>query len=209
MILDSSVFIIEPLRQMTYISLEKEFSKRLFKDVLDDLFQYFSEIKEERTIYDVESAFAYIEKKYRGHWEDLTIEEADKIVKTIEKSTKNFIKKNKEKINLISDNKKTKKIAPYWIYNFDIAIKILLETIKMDRRRSFQLRRKSKYAMKTFSKNFEIIMQAVFLVLFRITEQIFMIINEQEFDLDKEIDLLIRDTVYLKNIKRIYRIYRI
>ncbi|MFX1392648.1 MAG: hypothetical protein ACFFAH_03655 [Promethearchaeota archaeon] len=191
---------------MTNIKVGRHISDSDFGDLIILLSEYFKKIKEHRTIDDVERAIEYLKEKLDLYKYDvLKDEEIEDLINDMKEDVENYFEKNRKNIKYIFRNPIAKKIIPYWISNFDLTIKILVDSLKVleqKRRRIILLKRQSRQTKEYMENKFENILKAVFLVLFRIIEQIFLIIDNKVFNINQEIDLLIRDVVYLKNIQR-------
>lgn len=205
-LIKSTCFIIEPFKCMTNIKVGRHISDSDFGDLIILLSEYFKKIKEHRTIDDVERAIEYLKEKLDLYKYDvLKDEEIEDLINDMKEDVENYFEKNRKNIKYIFRNPIAKKIIPYWISNFDLTIKILVDSLKVleqKRRRIILLKRQSRQTKEYMENKFENILKAVFLVLFRIIEQIFLIIDNKVFNINQEIDLLIRDVVYLKNIQR-------
>lgn len=202
-VLNQNSFFIAPFRKSVDLIVEKRTSDNLFQNILDLLFGYFSEIKEHRTIIDVDNAFEKIDDYL--NLDDL--EEIDE--KTIEEESgklkrelKAFIKNNIEKISLSMNNAKTGFILNYWISNLEIAFEVLEDSLKEFKRKHRFLSGKSSREKDFLKRKLDGIHKALFLVFFRIMEQIYMISEDKKFIPDNEINYLIEDVVYLENIAR-------
>lgn len=194
-----------PFRKMISLGTNRKIPRNLFNSIFFDLFEYFAENKTERSVEDVKFIFKSLTKKYRREIKILTDSDKEELREEMEKQGENFIEKHKEQINTLEDNSYIREMTPYWIYNFGLALSILSETLDKERRVSFHEGRRSLTSTRERGTLFERIIYASFLVLYRILEQNYLLMTNQEFDKDKEIDLLIKDVVQLKNITRMIR----
>lgn len=200
-------FIKNPLEDIITFGLKKELSPEFFEVIFQELIDYFKNVKRYRTIDHAKEILMDIKEKYDHNLESLLEKDPQDFLQEIEKSSTNFIEKNKEHINNLARNEKTKEIFSYWIFNYDIIIKSLKNAIKKEIKRQIMYRRNSRFRMSRINTNLESVCYAIFLPLFRIMEQIQMIINGEEMDIDEEIECLIEDVVYMKNVIRKYKIY--
>lgn len=113
-----------------------------------------------------------------------------------------YIKKYSDKIEELYINDTTEPLIMHWILSLDEAMNLLFEFIEEVEKRKIIMRRKYGDYISKFNDTLMIIMKAVFLVLYRIVEQNYFIINEKELDIDEAINLLIEDIVYLDNIEK-------
>jgi len=202
-ILDNSDFIIDPFRKFSDIIIEKRTSEEIFELVLNELLSYFKDIKEHRSIYDVDEVIKKINKDLYG--KDLEVIDKDSIEEETERildSLENLIEKNSEKIEKTIQNPLMEKMMNYWISNLAIIVEILSESLRAFKIKERWLKRMSDRIKHHLLNKLLDLFKAIFLVLFRIVEQIYMIYNGQEFDPDDEINFLIEDVVYLENIHR-------
>ncbi len=187
---------------MLSLSLERSIPPYTFENIFIFIFNYFQEIEENRTVDHVSDLFSKIKDKYSSELDTLSEGDLDSLQTTIMVNINNFIDKNNSKINELAKNPKTEKILPYWIYNLSITIDLLSKALERDFRYISHLKRVSKRFNKAKGEQFENIIFAAFLVFYRILEQNYLLMETHHFDLDRQIDLLIDDVVYLKNIYR-------
>lgn len=196
-------FVIEPLHSISDIIIKKRIPDGIFQDILDSLFEYFSQFKEQRTVNDVDNAIEFVEKKLSLNdldsiKKELIGEESEKVMDSLE----NFFKKNIEKIERVGKNQIAKKMLTYWISNIDITLNNFAKAIRMYNAKMRRISRISNRVREVLYKKFEELLKALFLVFFRILEQINMIDKNEVFDVETEINLLISDVVYFENIQR-------
>jgi len=198
---------------MTNIKIKREISENIFEPILASLFQYFQEIKEHRTIRDVDNAFNEIKDKIDlNDLKSLNDDDIEEQIEEVKTYADDLYIKNRENIELTFKNPKAKNFITYWISNLDLTLNILHDSIKIlkkQKKRQIFIQRQSKRAREYFLFKLENIVKAVFLVVFRIVEQIYMIIENKNFDVEQEIDYLIEDVVYLKNIQRISELTKV
>jgi len=205
-ILESTDFIVEPFKQMIILQMGRDVSNNFNELILNPLMEYFGKRKEYRTINDVDKAIEYLIKinNYKNI-KTLDEEELKEELDEIKDSINNYLEKNRENIDRSFSDSKAKIMISYWITNFDSTMNILFDSLDLvtkQKRKIIALKRQSKYTKEYIGLKLMNIIKAVFLVLFRIVEQIHLIINNIDFDAREEIDYLIEDLVYLKNIQR-------
>ncbi len=201
-ILIQNSYFIDQFRKSIDLIVEKR-TYNIFQEILDTLFDYFSEIKEHRTIIDVENAFRKVDdildlNNLEGMDEKSIEEESD----NLKGDLKDFIANNSDKIILSINDAKIGFMSNYWISNLEIAIEVLDEFIKEFNRKKRFLAGKSFRVRDFLEKKLDRIYKGFFLVFFRIIEQIYMISDDKKFIPGNEIDFLIEDVVYLENIAR-------
>jgi len=205
-LIDYTCFIIEPFKNLVNIEVGRRVNDKDFINITKIILEYFEKHKDFRTLKDIDYAIEYLKEKVNlVKYEELKEDKIDEIIEEIKTSIDNYFEKNRNKITLAFKNPKAKRIIPYWISNFDLTIKILFDSLdisKNQKKKIIALKRQSKQTKDYIAKKLEDIFKAIFLVLLRIVEQIFLIIDNKEFDLNREINLLIRDIVYLKNVQR-------
>ena len=191
---------------MVSIQIGRDISNNFEEFILNPLLEFFKNKKEYRTIKDVEEAIEFLaERNDLEQIKQYEEEELREEINNIKDSIDDYLEKNRENIALSFKNPKTKIMMTYWITNFDLAMTILFEALNLvtkQKRKVIVLQRQSKYTKQYIGIRLFNILKAVFLVLFRIVEQIFLIINNEDFNPDQEIDYLVGDVVYLKNIQR-------
>jgi len=202
-ILDQNSFFFAPFHKSIDLIVEKRTPDNLFQEILGALLNFFSEIKQHRTILDVEEAFKKIEEILNlKNLEDLDDESMAEESDILKGDLKDFIANNIEKINLSIDDGQTGFMVNYWISNLEIAFETFGSALKEFRRKYRFLSKKSSRAKDLLKDKLNRIYKALFLVFFRIMEQIYMISENMKFIPDKEISYLIEDVVYLENIVR-------
>jgi len=195
-------FIIGPLHAISDILIDSEIDDENFDSVIIKfLIDYFKDIKENRTIDNVSEVLESLYKIYKfPSIRDYKEYQKDMNIRDFGKKWENFLEENIEEIEELSQDPKTGPFMMSWILNLDEAIRILLEFL--DKCGSKQKYNKRKHTQKDFEDNLSIFLKAVFLVFFRIVEQMYQIINEIPYDIEKEKQFLIEDIVYLDNIQK-------
>ncbi|MGQ4874600.1 MAG: hypothetical protein ACP6IY_11080 [Promethearchaeia archaeon] len=199
--MNQSEFIIKPLHELTDIVNEKKIPSNYFEEILEKLYSYFKNNKEHRTIYNVDEAFEELEPDIRKMEYEI-IQEKEKACERVIEDLKNFTEKYNKEIKDLLNNAKTGFLVNYWIFAIQDSIKIISDFLNKFNRKSRKIDRKSKIIKIYLLDQLTDIFKGFFLVLFRIFEQIHMIVKGEDFIPDKEIDYLIEDLVYLKNLYR-------
>lgn len=202
-ILIQNSYFIDQFRKSIDLIVEKRTDNNIFQEILDTLFDYFSEIKEHRTIIDVENAFKKVDDIFdlnnlEGMDEKLIEEESD----NLKEDLKEFIANNSEKLILSINDAKIGFMINYWISNLEIATEVLDDFFKEFKRKKRFSAAKSFRVRDFLKRKLDRIYKGFFLVFFRIIEQIYMIADDRNFIPENEIDFLIEDVVYLENIAR-------
>lgn len=196
-------YLIAPFRKSIDLIVEKRTSDNIFQDILDLLLSYFSEIKEHRTIMDVDNAFKKIDDYLNlNNLEDIEEKVIAEESEELRGELKDFIANNIENISLSMNNAKTGFMLNYWISNLEIAFEVFENSLKEFRRKNRFLLVKSSRVKDFLKKKLDVIHKALFLVFFRVMEQIYMVSEDKKFIPNDEINYLIEDVVYLENIAR-------
>lgn len=200
---DQNSYLIAPFRKSIDIVVEKRTSDNIFQKILEILFDYFSKIKEHRTIIDVDNAFEKIEEYLDlNNLDEIDEKAIREESRNLKRELKDFLANNIEKINLTMNNAKTGFMINYWISNLEITFEVLEKSLKEFRRKYRFLSGRSSREKEFLKKKLEGIHKAIFLVFFRIIEQIYIISEDKKFIPENEINYLIEDVVYLENIAR-------
>ncbi|MHA1337816.1 MAG: hypothetical protein ACTSPW_19085, partial [Promethearchaeota archaeon] len=137
--------------------------------------------------------------------EDITEEEFKKEFDSLKEFLKDFHKKNIDKADKLLINEHFAYFINAWYFCMNRIFTILSETtraLKNKKKRLLKEKRAFRKTERILEKYLEDLFKAIFLVLFRIVEQIFMISQEESIVFEKEIDYLFEDLVYLENISR-------
>ncbi|MHA1659059.1 MAG: hypothetical protein ACTSUT_08065 [Promethearchaeota archaeon] len=206
--MDNTNFFLKPFHQISNIVLEKQDLKEGFEEIIKILNEYFRKVKEHRTIEDVDIVLELIRKNSKLFQEMSSNERnMQEEVEDMREELKHFIEDNSEGIEDTFYNSEAGPFVLSWILTFDETTQILFNF--MDAWKS-KIRSRRRINNTTIKNNLLMLFKAVFLVLFRIIEQIYMIIGEEPYDLEKEKRYLIEDVVYLDNIQRsiLYDVFR-
>lgn len=200
---EHDIFLLDSFKEFSNIIIEKELSTEGYKQFLNNLLEFFKPIKENRTIYDVDNAMEYLENKIDlKEFKELSRKDIEKESKNIREAMDNLIKQNEDKIKQYFDTPVAKEMINYWIINLDNILTDFRDGLEyfLDSKR--MLMRRSRRGKDFLLRKFMDFLKAVFLAMFRILEQMILIVRDEQIDIDKEISLLISDVVYLSNMKR-------
>ena len=199
---ENSYFII-PFRKSFDLVLQKKTTDNLFQKILQILLNYFKNIKQHRTIQDVNDAIEKVKELLEAmNIKDLTEEEFQEEMKSFKQYLENFLENNLIKIENALINAKFGYLVRAWIYALNELFITFNNVFRMYKRKIRRLHRSSGRIHKTLDQKMENFFKAAFLVLFRIIEQIFLITKGDHFVPEDEIDLLLEDVVYLDNVYR-------
>lgn len=203
---EGSTFLVEPFHQISELVIEKETNKEIIMEAFLILHDYFNDDKKKyRTISDVDRVMKIINDKITRRYpesEFFTEEEKEEQSQLFIDSFGNFIENNKDNINRTFEKNQFEVFISHWIMNLDTSLEIFAESFELFLSKKNKIARLSSRAVETlFGRIFDLI-KSIFLVLFRIAEQIFMIFNNEPFNIENEIDYLLNDIVYLENIQR-------
>lgn len=191
---------------MVKMQIDGIVSNNFFESFMTPLVEYFKDKKEYRTLRDVDNAFKFlVEKGYFKSTKSLDAEELKEEFDIVKESVEGYLENNSDKITATFKNLKARGLMTYWITNFDMAMNVLfasMDAIKNQRRAVILWQRQTTVTKNLLGERFLNITKAIFLVLFRIVEQIILISKDEPLDIDKEIEYLVNDLVYLKNIQR-------
>lgn len=202
---EEDVFLVEPFRQISELVIEKETDDTFVMKSFEILYNYFNDKKEYRTLSDVERVMKSINdvvtKKF-PEFDFFSGEKKEEQSKIFIDSFKNFIEENEENINRAHEKKRFEPFLSHWIMNLNTSLEIFDESFELFIAKKHKILRSSSRAVeKLFDSVFDLV-KAIFLVFFRIAEQIYMISNDVDFVVEEEIDYLLDDIVYLENIQR-------
>jgi len=200
---EHNIFLLDSFKEFSNIIIEKELSTEGYKQFINNLLEFFKPIKENRTIYDVDKAMEYLEKRIDlKEFKELSRKDIESESKNIREAMNDLIKQNEDKIKQYFDTPVAKEMINYWIINLDNILTDFRDGLDyfLDSKR--MLMRRSRRGKDFLLRKFMDFMKAVFLAMFRILEQMFLIVRDEQIDIDKEISLLISDVVYLSNMKR-------
>ncbi|MBY9007371.1 MAG: hypothetical protein KGD63_11505 [Candidatus Lokiarchaeota archaeon] len=201
--LDQNSYFTAPFHKITDLVLERYTTDNIFQEMLNFLFLYFKTIKRHRTINDVDKVFEYLDEFLESyHLEDIGRKEIEAESEKLKEDIDCFIKNNFERIEQTLNDAKSSILANIWISNIRTTFTVFAESLKAFKRKIRRLSRRSKRARDTIEDRLSDLHKAIFLVLFRIVEQIYMIANNDPFIPENEIEFLIEDIVYLENIAR-------
>ena len=202
---EEDIFLVEPFRQISELVIEKETDDTFVMEAFEILYNYFNDKKEYRTISDVDRVMKSINDVITKKFPDFDFSSEEKKEEQSQMfidSFKNFVEKNEENINRTYEEKRFEPFLSHWIMNLNTSLEIFDETFELFIAKKHKILRSSSRAVeKLFDRVFDLV-KAIFLVFFRIAEQIYMISNDIDLDVEKEIDYLLDDIVYLENIQR-------
>lgn len=202
---EESSFLIKPFQEISEIVIEKEASEKIFGEIFMILYDFFSDKKEFRTILDVDKIMKkindWIARKYPEYdfFEDEKKEEYSRIFLD---TFSHFINRNQAEINEVFKDEKYQPFLSNWIMNLETSIEAFSESFDLFIAKKNIIIRKSTRAVDGLISHLFDFIKALFLVLYRIVEQIYMISENITFSQEDEIDYLINDIVYLENIQR-------
>lgn len=201
----SDFFLVKPFSQISELVIESKTKPNLIEIILQGLYDFFQDKKEFRTISDVDRVLKLLdpiiqEEGYK--LESFTEEEKEEQSREIIETFGGFIDENQEDIEKTSLNPDFEPFLSHWILNLDTSMKIFSETFEMFEIKKRRMERFSKRGLQKLFDRLMDLMKALFLVLYRITEQIFILIKKLPYTLEDELDYLLNDIVYLENIQR-------
>ena len=199
-------YFIEPVQRISKILIARDTPEPFFEIIFKKMFEYFQEHKYVRTLEDVDEVLNLIN-------EILPSEELEKLTEKklalemdyFRNAAKNFIENNATKIEKVFFKTKARKFLLRWILSYDEALNIFIEFLNRTKARRYLIRRPKEMGWYLYR-----MYQGLFLVLFRITEQIYILSNEFPYDENKEKEALIGDVVYFENLQRnlLYDVFR-
>lgn len=191
-------FFIEPVKSISKVLILKNTPGYFFQNIFDVIFNYLKDYKENRTIEDVKEAFDVATKKLSlDNFEDMNPKKIETEINNLRNSASHFIQDNAQKIEETFYETKAKAFLLRWIFAYDEAMQIFLQFGEKANMRRYLIRR-PKDVMFFYYRLFE----GLFLVLYRIIEQIYMLANNLPIDEKKEKEYLIGDIVYYDNLQR-------
>ncbi len=202
----SDFFLIKPFSQISKLVIEsKTKPKNIIEVILRELYTFFQDKKKYRTISDVDRVLKRLELiiQEEGYkLESLTEEEKEEQSRDIIQDFENFLDEHQEEIEKSFLNPDFEPFLSHWILNLDTSMKIFSETFKMFEIKKRRMERFSKRGIQSLFERLMDLMKALFLVLYRITEQIFILTRNLPCTLEDELDYLLNDIIYLENIQR-------
>lgn len=202
----SDFFLVKPFSQISELVIESKTKPDLIETMLQELYAFFRDKKEFRTISDVDRVLKRLEPiiQEEGYkLESFTEEEKEEQSREIIEGFGGFLDENQEDIEKAYLNPNFEPFLSDWILNLDTSMKIFSETFEMFEIKKRRMERFSKRGLQKLFDRLMDLMKALFLVLYRITEQVFMLIKKLPYTLENELDYLLNDIVYLENIQRI------
>ncbi|KKK41719.1 hypothetical protein LCGC14_1391440 [marine sediment metagenome] len=201
----SDFFLIKPFSQISNLVIERKTKPNIVEVILQELYNFFLDKKEYRTISDVDQVLKILEPIFQEvgyNLESLTDEEKEERSRDIIQEFENFIDMHQEEIEKSCLNPDFEPFLSDWILNLDTSMKIFSETFELFEIKKRRMERFSKRGIKKLFERLMDLMKALFLVLYRITEQIFILLKKLPYTLDDELDYLLNDVIYLENIQR-------
>jgi len=201
----SDFFLVKPFSQISELVIESKTKPNLIEIILQELYNFFQDKKEFRTISDVDRVLKLLDpmiQKEGYKLESFTEEEKEEQSREIINGFGDFIDENQEDIEKSSLNPNFEPFLSHWILNLDTSMKIFSETFEMFEIKKRRMERFSKRGLQKLFDRLMDLMKALFLVLYRITEQIFILIKKLPYTLEDELDYLLNDIIYLENIQR-------
>ena len=201
----SDFFLVKPFSQISELVIESKTQPNLIEIILQELYAFFQDKKEFRTISDVDRVLKRLEPiiQEEGYkHESLTEEEKEEQSRDLIRDFDSFLDVYQEEIEETYLKPDFEPFLSHWILNLDTSMKIFSETFNMF---EIKKRRMERFSKRGFQKLFDRLMdlmKALFLVLYRITEQVFILIKKLPYTLEDELDYLLNDIVYLENIQR-------
>ena len=201
----SDFFLVKPFSQISELVIESKTKPNLIEIILQGLYDFFQDKKEFRTISDVDRVLKLLDpiiQKEGYKLESFTEEEKEEQSREIINGFGDFIDENQEIIEKTSLKPDFEPFLSHWILNLDTSMKIFSETFEMFEIKKRRMERFSKRGLQKLFDRLMDLMKALFLVLYRITEQVFILIKKLPYTLEDELDYLLNDIVYLENIQR-------
>jgi len=201
----SDFFLIKPFSQISELVIESKTKPNVIEIILQELYTFFEDKKEFRSISDVDRVLRHIEPiiKEAGYkLEAFTEEEKEEQSRELIQSLDSFIDVHQKEIEESHLNSDFEPFMSHWILNLYTSMKIFSETFGMFETKKRRMERLSKISFQNLFDRLMDLMKAVFLVLYRITEQIFILTKKLPYTLEDELDYLLNDIVYLENIQR-------
>lgn len=199
----NTTFFISPLKRVTSLVVEKE-AESIFIELISYIFEYFKDIKRHRSIKDVEDVFETLENspilEFLEEIEEKDFEEENS---KLNQELDNLLEIHKDNLIEAVQDERLEEISYYWIFAIESVTKQLKLATKEFKRQLRFIEHKANRAIRRTMNKLEDILKGVFLVLFRITEQIYMISNDDPIEIEKEISYLLEDVVYLENLAHV------
>ena len=202
---EESMFLVEPFNRISELVIEKKTAREFLKTFFDTLYTNFSDNKEYRSISDVDRVMKLVNETLVKQYPDrefLKEEQKEEYTQLFIDTFKNFLDEKDEEIDQMFGKGQFEPFLSHWIMNLDTSLEIIDESFNLFIIKKRKILRSSSRAIERLFDHLFDLIKALFLVLFRIAEQIYMISNGIDFDLEKEIDYLLNDIVYLENIQR-------
>lgn len=201
----SDFFLVKPFSQISELVIESKTKPNLIEIILQELYDFFRDKKEFRTISDVDRVLKLLDPIIQeGGYklESFTEEEKEEQSREIIKGFGDFLDENQEDIEKTYLNPNFEPFLSHWILNLDTSMKIFSETFELFEIKKRRMERFSKRGLQKLFDRLMDLMKALFLVLYRITEQVFILVKKLPYTLEDELDYLLNDIVYLENIQR-------
>lgn len=201
----SDFYLIKPFSQISELVIDSKTKPNFIEVILGELYTFFQDKKEYRTISDVDRVLKRLEPIFQEEGyklEAFTEEEKEEQSRDIIRDFENFLDVYQEEIEETYLNSEFEPFISHWILNLDTSMKIFSETFEMFEIKKRRLERFSKRGFQKLFERLMDLMKALFLVLYRITEQIFILFKKLPYTLEDELDYLLNDIVYLENIQR-------
>ena len=201
----SDFYLIKPFSQISELVIDSKTKPNFIEVILGELYTFFLDKKEYRTISDVDRVLKRLEPIFQEEGYKLksfTEEEKEEQSRDIIRDFENFLDMYEEEIEESYLNPEFEPFISHWILNLDTSMKIFSETFEMFEIKKRRLERFSKRGFQKLFERLMDLMKALFLVLYRITEQIFILTKKLPYTLEDELDYLLNDIVYLENIQR-------
>jgi hypothetical protein len=196
---------VKPFYQISEIVIEKETTENIFNDVFLMLYHFFSDKREFRTVEDVDKIMKkindFITRKY-PEFKFFNDEEREEQIRIYLESFSHFIDQNEGKINNIFKDEQYHPFLSNWIMNLETSLEAFSESFELFISKKNKIIRSSSRAVDGLFNHLFNLIKAIFLVLYRIVEQIYMISEKISYSHEDEIDYLLNDIVYLENIQR-------
>ncbi len=191
-------YFIGPLQGISRIMLWKNVSNDYFNEIFKVFFESLKDHKKNRTLRDVEEAFKKVEKELSlDRFDRMNDKEYRGEMRIIRESAIHFIEENARKIEVTFHETKARNFLLRWIFTYDEAINIFLQFFRKLGTIRYLIRRP-----KDLVDSFYYLFEGLFLVLYRIFEQIYILSNDLPFNENEENEFLIGDVVYYGNLQR-------
>ncbi len=207
--LSYELFMAKPLLNIGRVISERDTREINIQDIFMEIYSFFSERKDYRTIKDVEKLMRYLDKRFNLPYDDeLSNDELiEGRLEELGDEFKGIMEEYKDTIEGSLENPKQDEFMMDWIYNITTCVDAFIEALETFDTSINRIQVKARRIRENLLDQFINLVKGFFLVFYRVVEQYYMIINDIEMDVEKEKEYLLNDIVYMQNIHRQFIYY--